>query len=86
MRKSILIAVIAALASPLAAVAVGSSTEGPSAAQACQTERMAIGAGAFKDLYGTNASKSNAFGKCVAKKAHARQQNHEDAVAACRAE
>ena len=87
MRKILFVVIIAALASPLAAFAVGSSaTEGPSAAQACKTERTAIGASAFKDLYGTIASKSNAFGKCVAQKARARQKNHDGAVAACRAE
>jgi len=38
------------------------------AAKACKAERAA-GADAFKAKYGTNANKSNAFGKCVSKKA-----------------
>ena len=39
-------------------------------ARACRTEQQADAA-AFKAKYGTNASKSNAFGKCVSQKAHA---------------
>ncbi len=35
------------------------------AAQACKIERDAIGATPFKNKYGTNANKANAFGKCV---------------------
>jgi hypothetical protein len=37
------------------------------AAKQCMTERQADPA-AFKDHYGTNANKSNAFGKCVSSK------------------
>jgi len=35
------------------------------AAKACAAERASMGDTAFKDKYGTNADKSNAFGKCV---------------------
>lgn len=42
-----------------------------SAAKSCKTEKQADSA-AFKDKYGTNANKSNAFGKCVS--ALAKQQ------------
>jgi hypothetical protein len=35
------------------------------AARACKTERTSLGVEAFKTKYGTNANKSNAFGKCV---------------------
>lgn len=38
------------------------------AAKQCKSERAAMGAGAFADKYGTNASKRNAFGKCVSSK------------------
>jgi hypothetical protein len=34
------------------------------AAKACKAERT-LGVQAFKDRYGTNANKANAFGKCV---------------------
>lgn len=42
------------------------------AARQCKAERKADGA-AFKAKYGTNADKSNAFGKCVSKLAQAQQ-------------
>lgn len=44
------------------------------AARTCKAERKADPA-AFKAKYGTNASKSNAFGKCVSTKAKAAQQS-----------
>ncbi|HEY3185401.1 MAG TPA: hypothetical protein VGJ77_21335 [Gaiellaceae bacterium] len=37
------------------------------AAKACAAERTKLGAAAFAGKYGTNANKSNAFGKCVSK-------------------
>jgi hypothetical protein len=43
------------------------------ASRSCKAERTAMGATAFKAKYGTNADKSNAFGKCVAKLATAKQ-------------
>jgi hypothetical protein len=43
------------------------------AARSCKAERTAMGAAPFKAKYGTNADKSNAFGKCVAKLATAKQ-------------
>jgi hypothetical protein len=87
MRKLALVIAVAALAAPLAALAADpASSEGPGPGQACATERTAIGAGPFRDLYGTNANKSNAFGKCVAKKAAQQLENHTNAAGECRAE
>jgi hypothetical protein len=43
-----------------------------SAAKSCKAERT-LDPAAFKAKYGTNASKSNAFGKCVSAKAKAQQ-------------
>lgn len=43
------------------------------AAKACRSEQ-AQDPSAFKDKYGTNANKSNAFGKCVSTKARAKEQ------------
>jgi hypothetical protein len=43
------------------------------AARQCRTEQKADPA-AFKDKYGTNGNKSNAFGKCVSQKAHQQEQ------------
>ena len=37
------------------------------AAAACRSERQQMGADAFAGKYGTNAKKSNAFGKCIQK-------------------
>ena len=45
-----------------------------SAAKACKTERKADPA-AFKQKYGTNKNKRNAFGKCVSKLAKAKQDD-----------
>lgn len=88
MRKIALLAVTAALVLPGAAFADGST--GPNPAQSCKQQRTAIGVSAFKDLYGTNAHKANAFGKCVAKQARAQQTAKDTAAktapATCRAE
>ena len=47
------------------------------AAKTCAEERDDIGRAAFEAKYGTNASKSNAFGKCVSKTAKAQQEEDE---------
>jgi hypothetical protein len=44
------------------------------AARQCRTEEKADSA-AFKAKYGTNANKSNAFGKCVSQHAHQQEQS-----------
>jgi hypothetical protein len=87
MKKLVFLIAAAALAAPFAALAADpASSEGPNPAQACSTERTQIGAGPFRDLYGTPPNKSNAFGKCVAKKAAQQQENHTNAARECRAE
>jgi hypothetical protein len=49
------------------------------AAKACRAERATMGVQAFKEEYGTNANKANAFGKCVSGKAKKnRAENEED--------
>ena len=68
MRKLIIFLCTIGLCVPAFALADSGS---PSAQQQCATERTAMGADAFKALYGTNANKSNAFGKCVSGKAKA---------------
>jgi hypothetical protein len=45
-----------------------------------------MGAPAFKLLYGTNANRSNAFGKCVSKLATKNAKNRANAAASCRTE
>ena len=44
------------------------------AAAACKSERQQMGMPAFKAKYGTNANKSNAFGKCIQKSKKPAQQ------------
>jgi hypothetical protein len=87
MRKLIYICLTAALAIPASAVAV---TPGPSdkaaAVKQCTTERAAMGVPSFKLLYGTNANRSNAFGKCVSKLARQNATNRSNAVSQCRTE
>ena len=43
----------------------------PSASKQCRTERSAMGIELFRQTYGTNKTKRNAFGKCVSKRTHA---------------
>lgn len=89
MRKIASLAVTAALALPCAAFADGSA-DGTSPAKSCKEQRTAIGAVAFRDLYGTNKNRSNAFGKCVARLTRTQQAERQDArdnaPAKCRAE
>ena len=58
----------------------------PSAEKQCRDQRTSIGAQAFKDLYGTNHNKSNAFGKCVSKIAKTQGQNADAAKNSCKTE
>jgi hypothetical protein len=83
MRKLIIGAALAALAVP--AVSFAQSTT-PSAESQCSQQRTAMGKTAFGDLYSTNASKSNAYGKCVSARAKANSQAKSDAGKACTTE
>jgi len=84
MRKSILIiAAVAALLVPLAALAV--TTPASVANQICKQELALQGQGTFNSTYGTNASRSNAFGKCVAKNAANAQKDVTSAQSQCKA-
>ena len=51
----------------------------PSASQQCRTERTGMGTDLFRQTYGTNKNKRNAFGKCVSKTAKAQQQSDDQA-------
>jgi hypothetical protein len=92
MRKIALLTVAGALALPTIALAGNGSgsASSHSPAKSCKTLRAGMGVAAFKDLYGTNASKSNAFGKCVSKQTHVQDQAadtaHANAAKACKAE
>jgi hypothetical protein len=86
MRKlTSLIAGLALVALPAAAFAEGAPGQ-KSAAQLCQEQKTAMGDVAFKALYGTNANKANAFGKCVSKQNAQTDENRSNAAKACAAE
>jgi hypothetical protein len=55
--------------------------ERKSAAKDCADERDEIGAAAFRDKYGTNKNKRNAFGKCVSQTAKAKHEEDEEETA-----
>jgi hypothetical protein len=84
MRKFALLIVLALSVVP--AALAGNSPSASSPAQRCDVQRTAIGTSAFNQLYGTNASDQNAFGKCVAKLARTDVQNQANAAQSCRAE
>jgi len=76
----------AALAVPIAASAED-STPAPAtiASQICKQEQVTLKAD-FAKTYGTNASKSNAFGKCVSKNAKAAEKALAGAASSCKTE
>jgi hypothetical protein len=70
MRKLATLGALALLATT-PALAAGSTAKS-NAQKQCREERTAMGAQTFRDTYGTNKNKKNAFGKCVS---HRTQQN-----------
>jgi hypothetical protein len=88
MRRLIFLTVTAVLALPALAVAGSppSAADHAAAVKQCSTERTGMGVAAFKQLYGTNTNKSNAFGKCVSKLAQQNEQDRSNAAAQCRTE
>jgi hypothetical protein len=89
MRKLALLGAVAMMAVPAAATA-GSPSAKSDAQKQCRAERTAMGAQTFRDTYGSNKNKSNAFGKCVS---HRTRQNtadeqtaHTNASKECKAE
>ena len=57
-----------AMASPAVAQDTTAPESVPTAQEQSRTERDAVGKATFATTYGTNANKSNAFGKCVSKR------------------
>jgi hypothetical protein len=87
MRKLVYVCMTAALALPAFAVAgTPSPADQAAAVKQCSTERAAMKVPAFKLLYGTNANRSNAFGKCVSKLAQQNAKNRSNAASSCRTE
>jgi hypothetical protein len=87
MRKMIFLTVaVAAFMLPLAALADDATpTTATVASQTCKQLQAADGA-AFAAKYGTNASKSNAFGKCVSQNSTLAAQTVSNAAQTCKAE
>jgi hypothetical protein len=71
---------VLALSAPALATSHAPVAGAPSAQKQCRTERSAMGVELFRQTYGTNANRHNAFGKCVSKRASAT----EDAAAAAK--
>jgi hypothetical protein len=84
MRKLALLIVLALCVVPAALADTSPSASSP--AQRCAAQRTGMGTSAFNQLYGTNASDQNAFGKCVSKLALSNEQNQTNASQACKAE
>lgn len=86
------LSILAALALvPATAVAEEpSSTDKANASKQCKAQKAGMGEEAFKQLYGTNESRSNAHGKCVSKFAKDEQQERKaaksNAAKDCKAE
>ena len=80
--KRTIIAIVAALALPTAALAADSSTK-DSASAACKAEKAGMGAATFKATYG---GKANAFGKCVSARTKTIAAAKTNAAQQCKAE
>jgi hypothetical protein len=80
------VTLIGALALSAPALAAGT----PSPGQQCRTERSGMGVELFRQTYGTNKNRHNAFGKCVSKRARATDaaaaEAKQNASQACTAE
>jgi hypothetical protein len=85
MRKLLLVFATAMLVVPALAVAGSPPSPADSAAaqKQCRAELTAMGAAPFKLLYG---NASNAFGKCVSRRASANAANRATAAAQCNSE
>jgi hypothetical protein len=85
-RAWIVFVALAALTVPAVSTAAVSQTDFKNAAKFCKALRADLGVTTFKQTYGTNKNKSNAYGKCVSKHARTLDEVHSDAVKQCKAE
>ena len=81
-RFVVVAALVAAMLPPLALAADPVPADFKNAAKYCKAVRTAKGVEAFGALYGTNANKKNAYGKCVSATAKAKAEKREDAAEA----
>jgi hypothetical protein len=85
--KALFAALAVAAILPVAALAdPASPSDKANGARSCQALKTSLGDATFTSTYGTNADKSNAFGKCVSKWTQAEHQNRHAAATACAAE
>lgn len=54
------------------------------AAQTCKAQRSELGRDAFRQLYGTNGTKADAFGRCVERTKGTTQQERSDVMSAAK--
>ncbi len=86
-RYLFIVATAAALCVPAAALAGPTPTASQLALQSCKSQQTQLAANnVFKTTYGTNATKSNAFGKCVSKAMQAARSALQNAAEQCKAE
>ena len=86
-RLLIMVAALAALTVPVTASAVINQTDYKNASKFCKALRADMeqtAPGSFKQTYGTNKNRSNAFGKCVSKNAKTVDEIHSTAVEQCK--
>jgi hypothetical protein len=85
--RAIVVVVTAAALAPAAALASPvNGTDRANAARACKALQASLGEATFRETYGTNANRSNAFGVCVSRTARAERDNRVSAQRACAAE
>jgi hypothetical protein len=85
--KLVLAAFAVAAILPVAAFAEEASpADKANGSRACQALKTSLTPAIFASTYGTNADRSNAFGKCVSQWAQAEHRNRVEALAACKAE
>ncbi len=86
MRKFVLLLSLVAVAAPVAAFADAPPSPAQTANAMCAAAKTSMGASSFASAYGTNASKANAFGKCVSSHAKAAQNAVGNAAKSCKAQ
>ena len=85
MKKLMLMLSLVALAAPIAALADAPPSPAQTANAMCAAAKTTMGT-SFATTYGTNASKSNAFGKCVSSHAKAAKSAVQNAAKSCKAQ
>ena len=78
-RMLVVCASVGMLLVPTAFAADPTPADFKNAAKYCKAVRESKGVEAFQALYGKNANKKNAYGKCVAQTAKAKAEKREDA-------